>query len=80
MKKLITMLAVLAGLSMFSVYAQEEVAPISEEVATEQVEKTERKPRKANEKRQPRQRQPKLYEECKTSVWFLWFITRRAYN
>ena len=38
MKKLITMLAVLAGLSMFSVYAQEEVAPISEEVATEQVE------------------------------------------
>ena len=32
------MLAVLAGLSMFSVYAQEEVAPISEEVATEQVE------------------------------------------
>ena len=38
MKKLITMLAVLAGLRMFSVYAQEEVAPISEEVATEQVE------------------------------------------
>ena len=38
MKKLITMLAVLAGLSMFSVYAQEEVATISEEVATEQVE------------------------------------------
>ena len=38
MKKLITMLAVLAGLSMSSVYAQEEVAPISEEVATEQVE------------------------------------------
>ena len=38
MKKLITMLAVLAGLSMFSVYAQEEVAHISEEVATEQVE------------------------------------------
>ena len=38
MKKLITMLAVLAGLSMFSVYAQEEVAPISEEIATEQVE------------------------------------------
>ena len=40
MKKLITMLAVFAGLSMFSVYAQEEVAPIAEEVATEQVEAT----------------------------------------
>ena len=37
MKKLITMLAVLAGLSMVSVNAQEEVAPISEEVATEHV-------------------------------------------
>ena len=44
MKKLFTMLAVLAGLSMFSVYAQEEVAPISEEVATEQVEAISEEP------------------------------------
>lgn len=44
MKKLITMLAVLAGLSMFSVYAQEEVATEVDSVATEQVEAISEEP------------------------------------
>ena len=46
------------------------------EVATEEVEKTERKPRKANEKRQPRQRQPKLYEEEVISIGRVTKVTK----
>ncbi len=50
-----------------------------EEVATEKVEKTERKPRKSNEgkeKRAPRQRQPKLYEEEVISIGRVTKVTK----
>ena len=53
MKKLITMLAVLAGLSMFSVYAQEEVAPVADSVATEQVEAISEEPAVVEEEAAP---------------------------
>ena len=46
------------------------------EVATEKVEKTERKPRKTNEKRGPRQRQPKLYEEEVISIGRVTKVTK----
>ena len=46
------------------------------EVATETVEKTERKPRKSNEKRQPRQRQQKLYEEEVISIGRVTKVTK----
>lgn len=53
MKKLITMLAVLAGLSMFSVYAQEEAAPVADSVATEQVEAISEEPAVVEEEAAP---------------------------
>ena len=48
-----------------------------EEVATEVVEeKTDKKPRQLKEKRQPRQRQPKLYEEEVISIGRVTKVTK----
>ena len=46
------------------------------EVAAETVEKTERKPRKSNDKKQPRQRQQKLYEEEVISIGRVTKVTK----
>ena len=55
---------------------EKEIEKVEEVKSTEKVEKTERKPRKSNDKKQPRQRQPKLYEEEVISIGRVTKVTK----